>query len=90
MHFLKYLSFKYKITQHKPKESKKETILEFLGILIILICLSGFFYLVLNFLPDYVSLPDWHEAAAIVHALAVIQLLLSLFDFFVFCIKSVL
>lgn len=55
MDFIKYLSFKYKITKKTPKGSKKEVIAERLGMFLLLLCLTSILYLIIQYLPQTVQ-----------------------------------
>ncbi|USK36444.1 hypothetical protein LIT25_27150 (plasmid) [Bacillus sp. F19] len=55
MNFIKYLSFKYKITRLKPKGSGKEVLAEWLGALILYVALTTILYLIVNSLSQNIQ-----------------------------------
>jgi hypothetical protein len=52
MNFIKYLTFKYKLTSHKPKQSKKELITDVIGLLFLFLALTAVLYFIINALSQ--------------------------------------
>ncbi|MGM0890633.1 MAG: elicitor-associated permease-like protein [Bacillota bacterium] len=55
MNFIKYLSFKYKITRHKPKGSRKELLTDWLVNFLLYMALITTLYLIVNSLPQNIQ-----------------------------------
>jgi hypothetical protein len=52
MNFIKYLTFKYKLTSQKPKQSKKDVITDIIGLSFLFLALTAILYFIVNVLPD--------------------------------------
>jgi hypothetical protein len=55
MNFIKYLSFKYKLTRHKSNKSKKDVLTEWIGIIILCLSATAVLYFIINALPESVQ-----------------------------------
>jgi hypothetical protein len=89
MNFIKYVSFKYKITRLKPRGSKKEVIAEGAGIVFLFLCLTAILYFIIQFLPQTIQSNMPKYLFALFSFLCLISISTSIKKYYKECFHSV-
>ncbi|MGG1630880.1 elicitor-associated permease-like protein [Rossellomorea sp. NRS-1567] len=55
MNFIKYLTFKYKLTRHKSNRSKRDVLTEWIGIFILSLSVTAVLYFIINALSENIQ-----------------------------------
>ena len=55
MNFIKYLTFKYKLTRHKSNKSKRDVLAEWIGIFILCLSVTAVLYFIVNALSENIQ-----------------------------------